>query len=521
MSGMRPFQEFRFWAERAPATERAVTATVAVAVLSLLAWLLVPDSESGVTSAAGASVETRAAADGSPVGSPSASDSAAETDAPAETGASGANSGSPRQGQQTDEAPSSPGAAVESQSRCPAAPPGTKGVTDDEIHFAIVLTELIGPAANSLMDIPDPADAQADYDAAIAGINGEGGIGCRKVVAHYFKGNPADQRQETELCRDIADGDYFGVLDTGTLAVWPVVLACFGQQKLLFWAGFFITETARTQFYPYLNSFYTKEYLYKATAFGLREVGFYDASFNKLGYIYRSCEAEAVAASKRWIRESGVPDEKIVEYSLGCPAAFANESDLAQVALTFKREGVTHVTGAYIYGDLARITAHFEQQNYRPKWGLPDEAMLSISGGTRVPNPDNLNGAVAITLGRDGENNTPGMTPTPGTQKCNAYREVQGLPPVYDAPANAGHACDQLWMVQHSVANAPDLSAAGIQAGLARAGSIDWSYPQGPNDFRGAGKTTGGQFWRVARFFRDECTCWRVVQPEFRRNFLP
>ena len=516
---MRPFQEFRFWAQRAPAAERVVTGVAALIVLALLAWLLVPDTEPDVTSVAGGSVPGAVVAtdrEADPVGPSGPSPSPDGASAGAAPIGGGAEPGEPA----GDAAPSASPATAAGR-RCPPAPAGAKGVTEDEIHFAVVLTELIGPAANSLMDIPDPAAAQADYDAAIAGVNREGGIACRKVVAHYFRGNPADQRQEIELCREIADGDFFGVLDTGTLAVWPVVLACFGQHKLLFWAGFFITDTARTQFYPYLNSFYTKEYLYKATAFGLRDVGFYDESFNRLGYIYRSCEREAVAASKRWIRESGVAEDRIVEYSLGCPAAFANESDLAQVALTFKREGVTHVTGAYIYGDLARITAHFEQQNYRPKWGLPDEAMLSISGGTRAPDPDNLNGAIAITLGRDGENHTPGMTPTPGTTKCNAYREAASLPPVYDAPANAGHACDQLWMVQHAAANAPDLSAVGLQAGLARAKSIEWSYPQGPNDFTGAGKTTGGQFWRVARFFRDDCSCWRVIQPEFRRNFLP
>ena len=41
---MRPCQEFRFWARRAPAAERISTSVAAVVVIALLAWLLVPGS---------------------------------------------------------------------------------------------------------------------------------------------------------------------------------------------------------------------------------------------------------------------------------------------------------------------------------------------------------------------------------------------------------------------------------------------------------------------------------------------
>ena len=39
---------------------------------------------------------------------------------------------------------------------------------------------------------------------------------------------------------------------------------------------------------------------------------------------------------------------------------------------------------------------------------------------------------------------------------------------------------------------------------------------QGPNDFQAAPRTTtGGQFWRVAQFFRD-CSCWRLTDRDFK-----
>src|SRR5207247_915729 len=140
------------------------------------------------------------------------------------------------------------------------SPPGrAKGVTDKDITVAVALTQIVGPAANQLFDIPTPAQAKADFDAAIAGINKEGGVACRKLVARYYNVNPVDESQMMQVCRDIADAGLFGVVDSGSLATRPAVLACFGQRKIPYFGGFYITNTARQQFYPYLYSFYYQE----------------------------------------------------------------------------------------------------------------------------------------------------------------------------------------------------------------------------------------------------------------------
>jgi hypothetical protein len=88
---------------------------------------------------------------------------------------------------------------------------------------------------------------------------------------------------------------------------------------------------------------------------------------------------------------------------------------------------------------------------------------------------------------------------------------------VYEVPANAGHACDQLWMLQAALGLASDLAPTALAAGLQRAKSIDFSFPQGPNDFSANGVTTGGQFFRVAQFM-PTCKCWQLVQRDFRRG---
>jgi hypothetical protein len=521
---MRPFQEFRLWARRAPVIERAVAGVAMLIAIALLAWLVVPDAD-------GASTDL--AAIGGP-DAPGSNEPTATSTADLAGGDGGAGAGSTTGGggatgtgdggagaESTTGGGGAPGTGssggAPGSQGCVSPPGDAKGITDTEVRVTIVLTQIIGPAANSLFDVPTPAEARADFEAAIAGINAEGGVACRKLVPSYVNVNPVNEPEMIQLCRDLADADVFAVVDTGSLATRPAVLACFGQQKIPYFGAFYITETSRRQFFPYQFSFYTKEQLYWSTAFGLRDIGFFDPAkgFEKLGFIYRSCEREAISAFRGWIREAGVPDSKVVAYDVGCPAVFANEADLAQAVLTFQRQGVTHVTTGNFQGDIARFTANAEQQGFRPKYGFPDEALLSIASGSRAPDPDNIANAIGITLGREAENNTRGMSPTAGTQRCNSYRAKAGLKPVYDVPANAGHACDQLWMLQAALGRAPELSPAGLVAGLQRTGSIDFAFPQGPNDFTGQGVTTGGQFWRVARF-EPACDCWQVIQRDFR-----
>jgi hypothetical protein len=196
---------------------------------------------------------------------------------------------------------------------------------------------------------------------------------------------------------------------------------------------------------------------------------------------------------------------------------YANEADLAQAVLSFQRAGVTHVTSAAFQADIPRFTDHAKQQGFKPRYGMPDEGILSISGGARRADPENFADALAVTLGREGEQRTAGMSPTAGTQKCDAYRKAAGLSTTWQQGATAGSACNQVWMLRDALGKAPNLDTRALQAGLQATKSLDFSFPHGPSDFTGPRVTTGGQFWRIAQFGR-ECACWRVVQRDFRRN---
>jgi hypothetical protein len=517
---MTPFQEFRFWMRRAPAHQLIGSTVAALIVIALVGWLLVPDDDDDETALQTGSGPAEAVTGSTPEGAAPTTLPGAPveggTDAGAGGGAVSTGSGAPAAG-----SAAVTGAAGGSEG-CQSPPASGKGVTATEIKVAVALTRIqIGGAdANGLFNVPPPDVAKADFQAAFNGVNKEGGAACRKLVPTYYEINPTDEPGMLAQCRDFADKGFFAVIDTGGMATRPAVVSCMGQLKVPFLAGFFITETDRQRFFPNLYSFYTKEQLYRSTVVGLKQVGYFDPAkgFKKLGFIYRDCEKDAINAFRNWIREA-VPDSQVVTYNVGCPQIFAREDQINQAVLTFDGENVTHVMAGNFQGDLAAFTRRAEAQQFRPQYGLPNEGLLSIAKGAQAPNPDNIANAIAIAINRDGEDTTPGMTPTAGTQKCNAYRKAAGLPPVYGQPANAGHTCDQVWMLQYALNNAPQVSQAALQAGLQRAGSIDWSYPQGPNDFRAARVTTGGQFWRVTQFKRPECSCWRVIDPEFKRGF--
>ena len=516
---MTPFQEFRFWARRAPSSERVVTGIAAVIVLALLGWLLAPGSDD--------SSELATSEDEFAEGSPEAPTATTAAGTSSNGGGSNGGGSSAGGGGGGGSAVTTPGGgSVPGGSSTPGAtgcvsPPGTaKGITANQITVAIALTEIVGPAANEVFDIPSADEQRLNFDAIIAGINKEGGAACRKLVPKYYTANPTSESQMRGLCLDMKSAGVFAVVDTGSLATRPAVLACFGQNKLPYFGGYYITEGLRQKYFPYIFSFYTKEQVYKNTAFALRDRGFFSPSkgFDKLGFLYRDCEATSVNAFRGWLRQAGVSNDEIEPFNVGCPEALSTPEVLANAVLTFQREGVTHVTTANEVGDLATFTTIAERNNFRPKYGFPDEAMISVSEGTQAPNGDNIANAIAITLARDAEQVTPGLSPSAGTKRCDAYFKAAGRPVTWKQAASAGNGCNQLWMLREAVSRAPQISALGLVTGLQRAKSIDFSYPTGPNDFSGNRVTTGGQFWRVARFVRS-CDCWRVLEAKFRPNY--
>jgi hypothetical protein len=513
---VKPFREFRVWARDAPSGERALTTLGVALAIVAVAWLLVPGDSGRVDSATSDGTGVVAGDQAGAANGAATPTNATGTVAGATGGVAGGGAAS---GAAAGGATAAAGSATGGAGGCVSPPGSAKGITATEIHVAATLVNIVGPAANSLFGVPPPADQRADFEAVFNAVNKAGGVACRKIVPHYFNVNPVDQSDMQQKCLQAVEAGVFAVIDSGGYAQFPQKI-CYAQHKIPFFGNYFFAAAERDKFYPYLFELSLFDTLYKDTVFALRDRGFFkpENGFKKLGFPYRDCFPQLIDDMKDWFHQAGVTDAQLVPYSVGCPSVFASPSDVAQAVLEFRTSGVTNVVYANFLGDFANFTRVAEQQGFRPKYGLPDDALISVSYGSQRPDANNINGAIAITASRNGEERTPGMTPTAGTAKCDAIYKAAGRPSTYEEIAVGGNICDEVWMFQAAVNNAAALRGDALAAGLQRAKSIDFAFPQGPNDFTGPRETTGGQFWRTAQF-KLECQCWQVLDREFRRGY--
>jgi hypothetical protein len=393
-----------------------------------------------------------------------------------------------------------------------------RGVTDRDLKVVFFFGAAAGAASNTALGVATPQEQQAAYDVVIKAVNKAGGVACRQIDAVYLQANPADQSDLQAKCLDAVEDRPFAVIDFGAYANFPQK-QCFAQHQIPDFGGFFLGADEQATFYPYLFGMNQYELLYRNTVLALRDRGFFDPGrgFKKLGYVYRSCRAGLVSLVSKTLAQAGVPKGQIVPYDLGCPSTFASPADIQQAVLKFKSEGVSHALLVDMVPDAGAFTRSAEQQGFRPRYGFGDDGMLSITG-ILSPDPDNIADALIVTTSRVGEQRTPGMTPTPGTQRCDAIYKAAGKPPTWQQNVVAGTACSQLWMFQSAVAHAPALRPDALGAGLSATGTVEVSYPFGPNDLAGTGVTTGGQFWQVQQF-SESCRCWQLTDRQFHPSY--
>ena len=536
---MTPFQEFRLWMRRAPAGERFAAGTAAALVIAVVAWLLVPaptatDSESVFPSsstsgepttgggvapgATGATAVTSGASSGATTGSRPGSTGGRGAIASTTTGS--VTTGRATTGATTGATSGTAGSGASTTGGGKTCPSGSaSGVTAGRIKIAVVVVSIAGAAGNNTFGIATPEQQQSYYRAVIDEVNAHGGVACRTLAPQFFTGNPADQSGLKNLCLEVAAAGVFAVLDVGAYANFPIE-NCFAQAKIPYFGSYLVSRGRQHTFYPYLFNFNMLDSLYNDALFALKDRGFFSAAkgFSKLGVLYRDCDKDIWANFNRSLAAVGVPPSQIVPFNVGCPTVFAAPSSIQQAVLKFQQAGVTNVTTAYDVGDFATFTKVAQQQRFKPKYGLADDSLVTISYGSQKPDPDNLDGAVAITASREGEERTPGFIPTAGTQRCNAALKAKGIAPTYSLPAVAGNSCDNVWMFAAAVDHASVLKGDALAAGLRAAKSIDFSYPQGPSDFSRARTTTGGQYWRPVQFYKS-CSCWKLLDRTFRKSY--
>jgi hypothetical protein len=516
---MRPFQQFRLWVRRAPILERCVAALAAtVVVAGLLSLAAAGSDDDGAGSgfatdvgSSGVAAEDDDTTSGEQSGGPTADQSV-----------SGIAAGPPSSSGASSGAGTAVGASGASGD-CVSPPGSDQGVTDKEIKIAIFIVELAGAAGNETLNVPAPAEQRGAYDAMVDELNKTGGVACRKVTPLYFTVNPLDQNDLQATCLDVVEADVFYVNDIGAYSAYPAFVDCFIRNKIPFFESAFIPQAQVEKSYPYLFGTSTHDNLYFNTAFALKERGFFDPAegFKKLGIFYQDCIKEHPQKYLGWLEQAtGIERSQISQYNFGCPTAvYASPSDVAAAVLQFQRAGVTHVTHVRGDGDWYNFTRTAQQQGYKPTYGFGDVSASYSAYGTLSPNWQNADGTTLITLRRFGEERTPGLTPTPTTQRCQRIMAAHGQPDMYKQKLGMGGlACNNLWMFALAVNNAPELKRERLAEGLYRGRSLDLSFPHGPAAFPTPRTTTGVTTWRPLVAHAD-CSCWRVDTADFRPTF--
>jgi hypothetical protein len=513
---MTVFQLFRLWARRAPVPERLIAFFGAALVVAVLGWLVVPASEqhSNVV-AAGQGV--------SAVGDQGTTTTTGVENVSATTLATGGGGGAVSGPGGAGGGGAGGGTGVQGTGGGCVSPPGSdQGVTASQLRVAVVLINLAGGVSNSAVGFASVSEQQQDFEQVIAAVNAAGGVACRKIAPTFYSPNIVDQGAVQQTCYDIVQSKVLAVIDLGAFGHYPAIAACLPKAGIPIFTSIGVPAKTTRDYYPYFFTFLRQDIVFRNAVFALKGMGFFSASngFQKLGISYQDCQPEFLPEFEGWLHQVGVPQSQIVTFDVGCPSAQTPPNVVEQEVLTFKSQGVTHVTFLSDQATYYTFTSIAQQQQYKPKYGIPNDTEVSLSSPALDYN--NLDGAIAIDAARDAEENTPGMTPSSGTQRCNAIYAANHRPTVWQQEASAGGApglaCNLIWMFAAAVDHAPALQRNAFAAGLKTARSVDFSWPQGPSDFTGDRVTAGGEFWRTVRAFAS-CKCWRVTDPVFHPSF--
>jgi hypothetical protein len=505
-----PFLQFRMWLRRGPAGERVASGIAAVVVLGLIAWAAVPVTKHNDNQREDVSAST-------PGGESTSTTVASgeQTGAPVEA-AVGARPGQARDASTGVTGPSGTSGSATTANPCGDLRATDQGVTPTELHIAVILVSIQGSVGNSLVGVPGPEDQKNDFEAVIGAVNKAGGIACRKVVPSYHEANPIDASNQHAVCLDIVAEKAFAVLNVG--AFNPLSNRdCLPQNKIPLIDVVPLPKSEADKFRPLLFSYAARyDHIFRNFARAASERHWYDGA-KKIGLLEKSCDPEFNSQMIAELAEVGIARNRLNEFDFGCPPAVIPPNQIQQAVLQFKTSDVTHVidVNSGSFTDFSKAAA---QQQYRPKYGLPDAGNLAT---TQNPNnrPDpTMDGALAITPYAYGAENS-GAPLGPMTDKCDAIMASAGLQPVVkQGVAMGGTVCSLVWLLQIAAEHAPVLTRTALMDGLNRAGKVDLSFPVGPADFSAPGTTYGGQFWRPANYVAS-CGCWKLLDQAWRPSF--
>jgi hypothetical protein len=519
MTATTPFLEFRLWWRRASAGQQSAAVGALVTVLALIIWIAVPLASGPSSTNLGAgSNGARALGTGGSTGA--GPGGAGDTGGAAGAGPAAAGSGSSTG---TSLAAGGPSAAGAGGAGGAAGSPGAllaAGCSGQPKNTSVGVVLINAAGLNSVLGVPSVSSQQAMWSAAIDSINKSGGAGCNHLVADFQTYNESDSSTAQSSCLAFVQHKDFAVL-SGFLPQNPDT--CLLQNHIPVVEEIPISSKDLQQFSPYYFSAAGQiQVIYRNFANAARQFNVFNPAngFKKVGVFYSDCQPEVNAAMMADLQAVGVPPSAIDRSDLGCPSSFAAPSVIEQAVLKFKSDGVTTATIDNDIKDTQNITKTSQAQGFHPRWAIPDMGTTAVTANPAfAPDPNNFDGALAISPNQYGANNSPGFHEGPADTACDQIMTSHGQPGTMTSPDQfAGAVCNLVWMFAAALDHAPSPAPDQLAAGLQRVGSIPFAFPDGPNNFSAPGTTTGGEFWRPLTYF-SSCGCWRLANPNFQPSF--
>jgi hypothetical protein len=499
-----PFLRFRVWCRRGPTGERIATAVTAVLLAGLLVWMLAPltPSDEQPETIAGSTAATGAAAAPASEGTQGPVTTVAAT--PSAGGAASSTGALPVPAAPTGGGTTSAAAGTD---RCAGVSATDQGVTKGEIFVAVSVINLAGQLGNELFGLRGNLDEVVN--AAVAGVNADGGVACRKLRVKIYKTNPIDPNEQHSRCLEIVSDKPFAVLDVFGFAN-PTSRACLVEAKVPFAGSSTLSESEAQRNYPYIFS--TRVSNTRAARTWVAEnsaMGSFDAAkgFRKLGIAVDECDPDANRDLLAALDRAGVGGDRRAVFTLrGC--GISSPADISQAVVQHRNANASHVFLGGQPTDMQNYVRQADGLGWHPTYMLSDVGSLS----SIYDWSDGFDGTRAITSIRSGE--IASGIANPMLQRCNDWMRRSGVAPQNaETDVGPGFICDQFRLfVAAANAAGPALTRNQLVPSLMKAGRFAGTTVS-DGLFDTPRKVFGGDFVRRTEW-QAACGCWKALDRE-------
>lgn len=390
------------------------------------------------------------------------------------------------------------------------------GVTDSTINFGFIYATGAEQLAKSIGG-PDfsAGDSKRQIEAVVKSINDSGGVAGRqvKLVTYAYKvTDPIDSQLQAACTYFTEDNEVFAVSGNVQGVTGPtgeVLLNCLAKKNVTYIESANAGDTQTYNSHPNIayapgtltadrKSALLVDALVKANWFGSKPVvGIHSVDTP----MWHRIVDEVV---KPRLREHGLDVAAEFYFKIGASGT-SGAADVSAATLQFKNAGVTNVLNIGNHPLLFGAAA--ESQGWHPKWSV-DSDISPVNWVAKVP-PAQLAGSLGI-----------GWAPSRDLTSARSVDPVnEAESRCADIMTKAGEnpkqavawqyqltACGSVFFLQKALEAAPEMTAAGLAAGMVKLGH-DYQDPSTWRTNFAAGRTDGLGAYRILSY-ADQCHCY-------------